>query len=251
MLDYDGTLAPFARDRMQARPYPGVAERLRQLARAPRLRLVLVSGRPALELSSLLPSGLRVEIWGSHGRECLHPDGTHTAVPLAPAQQHCLDQLEAALHERGLAHVIEKKIGSMALHTRGLPESDARQIAALTGEFSCLLPDAGPEGPGLEWLPFDGGYELRGSGCTKATAVHSILGDEPPGTPAAYLGDDQTDEDAFLALREYGAAGSSLAVLVRPEPRPTAADLWIRPPEELLAFLDSWLAAVTGSWEQG
>ena len=54
----------------------------------------------------------------------------------------------------------------------------------------------------------------------------------------AYLGDDLTDEAAFRALDERG-----LGVLVRPKLRATSADIWIRPPEELLDFLRSWLRA--------
>ena len=46
---------------------------------------------------------------------------------------------------------------------------------------------------------------------------------------------DLTDEDAFRAIALRG-----LAVLVRPELRETAAACWLRPPEELLEFLDRW-----------
>jgi len=243
MLDFDGTLAPFVRERMQARPYAGVCERLESLCANPRIRLVLISGRGAVELASLLPSGLKLEIWGSHGRERLDPGGIgYAALPLRAAQQQCLEQLEAAVRERGYAHAIEKKVGSIALHTRGLTQWDAHQITAIAREFSCSIP-ADPEDSGLEWLPFDGGVELRGSGCTKATAVHSILRDELSGTPVAYLGDDLTDEDAFAAIHASRSRNPGLAVLVRPESRPSAADLWLRPPDELLAFLDRWLAA--------
>jgi trehalose-6-phosphatase len=54
----------------------------------------------------------------------------------------------------------------------------------------------------------------------------------------AYLGDDRTDEDAFAALQRIG-----LAVLVRSLPQPTAANLWIEPPEELVEFLAQWRQA--------
>lgn len=245
MLDFDGTLAPFVRDRMAARPYPGVCDRLERLAAAPRLRLVLVSGRPAPQLASLLPSHLHLELWGSHGRERIMPDGSYTAMPLLPDQQHCLAQLEAALLEQGLESVMEKKVGSLAMHTRGLPAPETQQIEALARRFSCMLPANAPD-PGMEWLPFDGGIELRGVGCTKATAVRDILRDEPPGVPSAYLGDDQTDEDAFAALEDGRRSRPVLRVLVRPELRPSAADLWLVPPAELLAFLDRWLTAVSG-----
>lgn len=243
MLDYDGTLAPFVRDRLRAMMYRGVAERLVRMSTSPRLRLVLISGRPARELSSLLPGGFKVEIWGSHGRERLNPDGGYAAVGLRPVQQECLDRLEAALHRRALGYVIEKKVGSMALHTRDLGADESRQITDLARSFTCSIAGDAPEESSLEWLPFDGGIELRGTGCTKATAVYSILRDEQPNTPAAYLGDDLTDEDALVALRESGPASLCLPVLVRPEVRTSAADLWLRPPEELLAFLDRWLAA--------
>jgi len=246
MLDFDGTLSPFVRERMNARLYPGVAERLLSLAAAPRTRLVLVSGRPASEFASLLPPDLHVEIWGSHGREQITPDGRRSAISLTPAQQQALAHLEADLLHHNLAPLIEKKIGSLAIHTRGLVESGAERIAALVHNFYNSL-SSHSLNPGLELLPFDGGIELRGTGCSKATAVQSILRDEPPRIPAAYLGDDQTDEDAFAALAIRAPVGPSLCVLVRPEPRPSAADLWLAPPDELLAFLDRWLDAVAGN----
>jgi trehalose-6-phosphatase len=56
-----------------------------------------------------------------------------------------------------------------------------------------------------------------------------------PGSAIAYLGDDMTDEDAFAVMKPRG-----IGVLVRPEFRETAADIWIRPPRELLAFLGHW-----------
>ncbi len=242
MLDFDGTLSPFVRERMSAKLYPGVAERLLKLAAAPRTRLVLVSGRPAHDFATLLPSGLHVEIWGSHGREHVTADGRYSSVPLNPAQQEALAHLEGELLRHNLGSLIEKKIGSLAIHTRGLAESDSERIAALVQNFYNAL-SSHSLNPGLEMLPFDLGIELRGTGCSKATAVESILREEPPRVPAAYLGDDQTDEDAFAALAVRAPVGPSLCVLVRPEPRPSAADLWISPPDELLAFLDHWLEA--------
>jgi trehalose-phosphatase len=241
MLDFDGTLSPFVRERMNAKLYPGIAERLLHLAAAPRTRLVLVSGRPAGDFASLLPSDLHVEIWGSHGREHITADGRRSAFPLTPAQQQALGHLEADLLRHNLAPLIEKKIGSLAIHTRGLGESSSERVDTLVHNFYNAL-FSHSMNAGLELLTFDGGIELRGTGCSKATAVEAILRDEPPHVPAAYHGDDQTDEDAFAA-----PVGPSLCVLVRPEPRPSAADLWLAPPDELLAFLDRWLEAVTGN----
>ena len=49
------------------------------------------------------------------------------------------------------------------------------------------------------------------------------------------LGDDMTDEDAFMELE-----GKGLSVLVNTLLRPTAADVWIKPPIELIMFLRRW-----------
>jgi len=59
-----------------------------------------------------------------------------------------------------------------------------------------------------------------------------------PDAPAAYLGDDNTDEPAFRVMN-----GRGLSVLVRTKWRETAARLWLQPPEELLDFLTQWLQA--------
>ena len=91
---------------------------------------------------------------------------------------------------------------------------------------------------GLHLLPFDGGLELRSTDRTKGTAVTQILAQEPAALPVAYLGDDLTDEDAFAAIGNQG-----YSILVRSEVRESAARFWLRPPQELLEFLDEWIAA--------
>jgi trehalose-phosphatase len=79
------------------------------------------------------------------------------------------------------------------------------------------------------------------AGPGKGDAVRAILQESDSRVAVAYLGDDQTDEDAFHALK-----GNGLTVLVRPQSRPTAADVWLQPPQELLQFLQEWLRASGG-----
>lgn len=237
MLDYDGTLAPFRVERDQAFPYPGVAERLRSIADcAPKTRLAVVSGRPAEEIVRLLGVD-GVEIWGAHGWERLHADGRLTRFPLPADVKDALEQahkeaLQLLPHGR-----IEKKYASVAAHVRGLPDQSASEILERLQEAWGQIARGRP----LELRPFDGGLELRATGRTKGDVVLDVLREEGPGVPVAYLGDDITDEDAFQALN-----GKGLAVLVRPECRRTHARLWIRPPEELLGFLEEWLKSVRG-----
>ena len=96
------------------------------------------------------------------------------------------------------------------------------------------------EGTGLSLHEFDGGLELRPPGITKGEAVETILAEMQGETVSAYLGDDLTDEDAFAAMK-----GQGMGVLVRKELRETRADLWLRPPEELLDFLKRWQTATS------
>jgi trehalose-phosphatase len=230
MLDYDGTLAPFHTDRFQAVPYPGVTARLQTLSQLAQVRLVLVSGRSARELSQLL--GIRVEIWGSHGREHLSPHGAYKHFALDPVERAALDEVERKLSELGWARTLEVKPSSIAVHWRSADTATQERIrSTVTSVFAGL----GRTGS-LELLPFDGGAELRSTDRTKGTAVREILTEESAATPAAYLGDDLTDEDAFAALGNGG-----YSVLVRSEVRESVARFWLRPPAELLHFLDNWI----------
>jgi trehalose-phosphatase len=237
MLDYDGTLAPFREDRMQALPWPGVAERLDRLSTMPSVHLALVTGRSARELASLLPMRHSVEIWGSHGREHLTADGMYTSANLAPAQQTALnqleDRLEKALGEAGLAAHVERKLASVAVHWRGLPPAAAQKVEQVARDAW----RAAGERAGFQLLVFDGGIEVRSDSIHKGHAALHMLTRFPTAT-AAYLGDDITDEDAFAVLR-----GRGLTLLVRPEPRPSQATYWLQPPQDLLAFLDAWIRA--------
>lgn len=87
MLDYDGTLAPFHLERAKATPYPGVREILSQILRAGHTRLVIVSGRHAQEVISLLDLPEPLEVWGSHGWELCRADGAWKSSKLATAHR--------------------------------------------------------------------------------------------------------------------------------------------------------------------
>jgi trehalose 6-phosphate phosphatase len=232
MLDYDGTLAPFKIRPEQAVPYPGVADLLRALMDQENTRVVIVSGRRASEVAELLPLTRMPEIWGAHGWERVTPDGAmHMQNPDA-AVKDALAQAESAAAPLSVPGArLERKPASLAFHWRGMPAPGVARLRDQLGLVWKPLADGGL----LELMPFDGGLELRARGTNKQRAVEAVLSETPPRSAVAYLGDDLTDEDAFQAVK-----GRGLAVLVRTECRETAADLWIKPPQELLAFLENW-----------
>jgi trehalose-phosphatase len=232
MLDYDGTLAPFHIRPEAAVPYPEVAGLLAEIVASGATRIVVVSGRPAAELPPLLDVEPLPEIWGSHGWERLMPDGRHVSEAPGAEAREALERARQAIEPvmPGGARV-EQKVASIALHWRGLPAEDA---ARLQTRARTIWQPIASEG-GLELLWFDGGIELRATGCNKQYAVKTVLSQTGEHSAVAYLGDDITDEDAFQAVKPRG-----LAILVRPQYRPTTADVWLRPPEELVAFMRHW-----------
>jgi len=236
LLDYDGTLAPFTADRGHAFPYSGVPALLVRIM-AEGTRVALISGRPARELVLLSGIHPHPEIWGSHGLERLKPDGSYEVGALSHQHQAALRLAAKALRADGLERQMELKPGGIAVHWRRLNAWDAKDINTRVRRlWRPLLTDYS-----LTLLEFDGGLEIRVPGRDKGDAVQTILSESGRDAAVACLGDDPTDEDAFRALK-----GRGLTVLVRPQPRPTAADIWLQPPQELIRFLEEWIRASRG-----
>lgn len=236
MLDYDGTLAPFHIQRDKAFPYPGIEQRLRKLATFPRTRVVLVTGRSGDDLRTIFPLSSNFEMWASHGREHITPEGERRLFPPSEAQQSILNLAQSSVEGQVDDRSIERKLASVAVHWRGL---DTGWQQSLHRQVTAIYEKQG-NGSGIELLPFEDGLELRATGRTKADAVNETVALMPAETPTAYLGDDRTDEDAFAALPREG-----LAILVRSKPRPSLAPYWLEPPDDLLEFLDNWISSST------
>jgi trehalose 6-phosphate phosphatase len=232
LLDYDGTLAPFQVDRHSAHPYPGVVPLLENIISRQRSRVVVITGRPIAELQPLLFPLRDLEIWGSHGLEHLSADGAYCHSAVSPGDAALLSDSESWLSAAGLGDRIEIKPGGVAVHWRGLPAAEIERIQARACEG--LTPYS--KQAGLKLLEFDGGLELRIAHSDKGDALASILASVDPNAPVAYLGDDITDESAFSALNSRG-----ITILVRSEYRETNAQIWLRPPDELISFLEQWL----------
>ena len=238
LLDYDGTLAPFSVDREHAFPYPEVPELLTRIRDAG-TRLVLISGRIAREALLLTGVHPHPEIWGSHGLERLKPDGNYEVGALQPEYESSLLQAVEATRQFNLESRMEIKPGSLAVHWRDLEKGQAGQLCEEV--LRLWDPFLHADNP-LDLLRFDGGIELRVPAVNKGSAVEAILAESGPDAAVAYLGDDLTDEDAFRVLK-----GRGLTALVRPQFRTTEAEVWLKPPEQLVQFLEDWLRAAEGA----
>ena len=230
ICDYDGTLAPFREDRMEAFPYAGVEQALEDI-RKNGTAISFVTGRPIEELLTLLPMAEEFDLWGSHGMEHKPPSGDIEYFPIDPKIDSVLEGAESWIRTAGWGDRLDKKHGSLAFHWRGSDSESILHMRHIVTEIWSKLISSMP----IELREFDGGLELRVSGRDKGSAVRYLIRHARKKSAIAYLGDDFTDEDGFRAIN-----GQGYSILVRQEWRPTSAEYWIKPPEELLSFLENW-----------
>lgn len=238
LLDYDGTIAPFSVNRNQAFPYPAVPELIDSIMSTCRTRVALISGRAAQEIPPLLGLKPHPEIWGTYGTEHLDASGKYSLACVSDGAREALAKAEATLKEQGLEELVEQKPGAVAVHWRTLGRSRMEEVRAKA--YHAFSPFVGTNQ--LLLSEFDGGIELRLRTRNKGDVVREVLAGYGAEVPIAYLGNDPTDEDAFRALN-----GRGLTALVRPATRFTAAQMWLRPPEELVQFLGMWVQACGGA----
>lgn len=236
LLDYDGTLAPFRVDRHRAVPYPGVSVLLQEIINTGHTRVLVITGRRAEDIVPLLGVTPPPEIWGAYGLQRLGPDGSCEMPKIGENVARALAEAEQWLREAGIGNLGEMKPASVAVHWRGLGDSVVEHVRNVVLQRWHLIADRAQ----MILQDFDGGLEIQMPGSNKGDALRDLTMNLEPGIPIAYLGDDQTDEDAFRVVQSQG-----LGILVRPEWRETSAEAWLRPPGELVNFLFQWLAS---SW---
>ena len=255
LLDYDGTLAPFRVDRFQARPWAGVRELLTQIQQLGRTQMRVITGRPAHEIAPLLGLERPLEVWGLHGAERLYADGRRELEEPPAATQAKLEELREFLRRDSLGGLFEDKANGVVMHWRG----ESPQKAKLIEQRTRALFEPIAQMEGLMLLNFEAGLELR-AGRDKGGAVKAILEEEEciprsqnrdlghpqnfrnANCPVAFLGDDLTDESAFAAVNAI--EGAHVSALVRDRMRTTMADVWLRPPVDVLGFLRKWVDAI-------
>jgi len=232
-LDYDGTLAPFRAARERAIPLAGIPDVLERIRRETATRLVIVSGRRAADVATLLGLVPAPEIWGVHGWERRLPDGTGDRPEPPPAAATVLEHARQSLVAQGFGELLDVKGAGLALHWRGLEPPHAAAARAAAERVPETVPGFDEA---VQLLRVNHGLEFRASGRDKGYVVRALLAETP--SAAAYAGDDTTDEDAFAALR-----GRGLGILVAAEDRPTHATGRLRSPDDVRTFLERWCGA--------
>lgn len=234
LLDYDGTLAPFKKNRKKAFIHPKIQKELQELLLCKNTNVIIISGRTIKDLLSLLNFSPLPEIWGCHGLEKRSQNGRYHREKIEPIQKKGLLIAKKMCKEIVPSECYEMKPFSLAVHVRGLSKKKKMNI------FHSILPlwEKITDPYKLELISFDEGCEIRVKGKNKGTAVMSIVSKFPKKHVIAYLGDDITDEDAFLALGKKG-----LKVLVR-DKKNMDVDMRIKTYNGVASFLRQWRQAI-------
>jgi trehalose 6-phosphate phosphatase len=230
-LDFDGTLTEIDEDPAA----PGLThERRAVLARlpGPDRWLAVVSGRALEDLRSrvALPEAIYV---GNHGLEIegagieRHPP-EEVAERLARLLELTADRLEGS--SDGVQ--FEDKRWTATLHVR--PRGDARRLALVEDRLRDLVEEAG-----FVLRSGKASWELRPADAfDKGDALRHVIDAIPGGSAqrALYVGDDETDEDAFRALP------NAVTVRVGNPDGKTAAHYRLADPTEVYRLLEALFA---------
>jgi trehalose 6-phosphate synthase/phosphatase len=202
LLDYDGTMVPFASVPELARPDPELLELLSVVGQRPNTRVHVVSGRGSVKLASWL-GHLPIALHAEHGLWSKSPGeewrSEYVATPTW-RNRVLITLREFAANTPG--SLVEEKTVGIAWHYRGAePEFGERQANELKLHLTELLSNAP-----VEILPGNKVIEVRPYGINKGLVVQSALATAGPDALIMAIGDDRTDEDMFAALPANGIA---------------------------------------------
>jgi trehalose 6-phosphate synthase/phosphatase len=195
LLDYDGTLVPFATVPRLAQPDAELLDLLTTLGSDPANEVIIVSGRPRHTLENWFGK-LPISLIAEHGVWLRNKNSDWRILKtmtndwkerVRPILQLFVDRLPGAL--------LEEKEFSLAWHYR---RADLEQASLRAKE---LLDDLTGYTRNIDVQVFEGNkvIEVRNSGISKGTAAMEWLAGQTPEFILG-IGDDWTDEDLFRAL---------------------------------------------------
>ena len=238
LLDYDGTLAPFAPSPDVIQQDPALIALLSRLASQGNYLLAVVSGRSLQHLQELLPFG-GLLLAGTYGLEIQLPDGTVSAAvtydqvrPMMERVKPVWQQLMDGQH----GFFLEDKGWALALHARFASAEDAQQVLG----FAQTAVEALSPGPAYAVERRPRFLEIYPVEASKSRSIELILTKyTPPGALPVFAGDDYHDEEAFSTVLNAGG----YCIRVAPEEIQTRAQFRLENPGQVR----DWLAGLLTS----
>ncbi|MFO8034716.1 MAG: bifunctional alpha,alpha-trehalose-phosphate synthase (UDP-forming)/trehalose-phosphatase [Candidatus Bipolaricaulota bacterium] len=234
LLDYEGTLTPFASTPKEATPDPRLLDLLQTLATPQENEVVVVSGRDRTTLDRWF-GGLAVGLVAEHG-VWLRPVGEdwQTVEPLDDSWKHELRHVLEFYVDRTPGSFLEEKDYSLVWHYRKTDlEFGAIRLGELKEDLSHLTANFD-----LGILEGNRVVEVRHAGINKGRGAAHWLGQGEWDFIFA-AGDDRTDEDIFATLPDWACS-------VRVGLNPSQARFHLRDSQEVRGFLERLAAASQG-----
>jgi len=198
LLDYDGTLVPFAQTPAGARPDPGLVKLLATLASDPQNRVVVISGRASGTLEGWLGE-CGVDLVAEHGARIRRAESARWEVYEDAQDSSWKDQLRPLMEvfvDRTPGSLLEEKNAALVWHYRRAdPDLGAQRAAELIEALQGLIANTN-----LHVLQGHKVVEVKPSTISKGRAAAPWLESEPGIDFVLVLGDDVTDEAMFEAV---------------------------------------------------
>ncbi|OGC02226.1 bifunctional alpha,alpha-trehalose-phosphate synthase (UDP-forming)/trehalose-phosphatase [candidate division KSB1 bacterium RBG_16_48_16] len=197
LLDYDGTLVPFASMPDLAKPDHELIALLKELGQHPGVDIVIISGRTKPSLDEWLGQ-LNVHLVAEHGAWIKEKGGDwYTLEPFHQEWKKDIRPILELYVDRTPGALLEEKSFALAWHFRnvdvGLAEIRAHELADTLRYFTSNLDLQVIEGKKV--------VEIKNRGMNKGRAALHFLAQKSYNFILA-VGDDWTDEDIFQVLPE-------------------------------------------------
>lgn len=231
LLDYDGTLTPIV-----SRPeYAVLSDDMRNVLKkiAKKYSTAVISGRAIDDVKNMMKIE-NIYYAGNHGFEItndtklMNPEAEKTKPVIA---EICEQMQRRIGHIKG--SIVENKGVTASVHYRMVPDDDFAELEKI---FNGVITSYVEEGkiritkgkkvfeirPNIEW--------------DKGKAVSWVIDAIGKKGLPVYIGDDRTDEDAFIALKNKG-----ITVLVSEKIKKSNAEYYLRNVDEVKIFLEGLL----------
>jgi trehalose 6-phosphate phosphatase len=201
--DFDGTLVEIAATPDDVEVPGTLAQQLERAARELDSAFAVLTGREIADIDRFL-APLHLPIAGAHGTQRRRADGVVEAVdPAAVIGAEEIAQAVSPLVMANPALLLETKEGAVALHYRQAPELETAVRIAMEEAVHSVPDFTLVEGKMV--------IEARPRAASKGEALRAFMREEPfIGRTPIFIGDDTTDEDAFIAAQELGGVGIKL-----------------------------------------
>ncbi len=228
-LDYDGTLTPIVSRPELALCPPNVKRLLERLRDLPGVHLAVVSGRSLEDVRERVGVS-DISYVGNHGLEIKNPAGRQKKI-LVSTRKKELKRITRNLQnslEKIPGILFEDKGPILSVHYRNVPQEFFAKVPQIVDAEIRQWRNRWKMAPAKMVLEIRPNIDFD-----KGKAVKEILENFPSlGLLPIYLGDDQTDEDAFRVLK-----GQGISVFVGTSKPSSEADFFLKSPDEVQGFL--------------